>query len=106
MKTTDKQVVKQLHEHILENFGADFGWDSDDKLSNLTEQIQYMRHPNENTYDAATRLVEGCTFLVHYHDVSDFLNSLGINPEGKEYSNEDSWTLYTHLLAREISNLV
>lgn len=41
-------------------------------------------------------------FLFYYFDIKDFLNGLGINPEGKEYSNKKSLKLYHHLIYREI----
>lgn len=106
MKTTSKEVITKLQEHILDQFGTDYGWDTDNKVANLTDQISHMRVGSENNYTTAVHLVEGGTFLVYYTDVKEFLNGLGINPDNKEYGDQDSWKLYIHLLAREISKLV
>lgn len=106
MRTTSKQVIAKLQEHILDEFGTDNGWDTDNKVDNLVKQITSMRHDNENNYMTAVRQVEGGGFLIYHEEVKDFLNSLGTNPDNKEYSDEDSWKLYIHLLAREISKIV
>jgi len=106
MRTTAKQVTNVLQSHILEHFGMDYGWDTNDQLNNLTEQIISMKHSHESDYQTAYRLVEGGTFLIYYADIKDFLNGLDINSNNKDYDDVDSWTLYCHLLAREIAKLV
>lgn len=105
MKAHNKQVVSKLQQHILEGFDPrDF--DIETPLQALKLQIEYMKHDHETDYDAGTRYVEGGGYLVYHGEVQEFLNGLGINPDGKEYDEQDSWRLYVHLLAREISELV
>lgn len=38
-------------------------------------------------------------------DVIEFLETLVINPKGKEFTNEESWELYKHLVARDGNKL-
>jgi hypothetical protein len=106
MRTDNKQVIAKVQEHVLSYFTSDMGWNNDNSTANLTEQINSMRIGNENNYMTGLHLVEGGTFLIYYQEQEDFLNSLGINPENKKYSNQQVWDLYKHLLAREIQKLV
>ena len=106
MKTTNKEVVNKLQAHILDSFTQDFGWDNDNAVANLVEQISSMRIGSATNYTTAKELVMGGTFLCYHYQVREFLDGLGINPEGKEYDSQKSWDLYVHLLAREISKLV
>jgi hypothetical protein len=106
MRTTNKEVVQKLREHILEYFSQDFGWDTDNRIDNLKEQVSAMQWSGESDYATGVRIAEGGTMLVYYDETKDFLNSLGINPENKEYRDSESWSLYLHLVGREISNLV
>ena len=41
-------------------------------------------------------------FPAYNSEIEDFLNSLGINHENKEYSSDKSWNLYALLIYREI----
>jgi hypothetical protein len=72
----------------------------------LNEQIQAMKYGDKTTYQTALDYVEGGSLLVYYYDVQQFLDGLGINPTGKEYTNEKSWRLYCHLVAREITKML
>ena len=105
MKTNSKQVIAKLQEHILESFTPeDFNVETPEQA--LTSQINYMRIGNDNNYVTAKHLIEGGSFLIYHYQVKDFLNSLGINPSNKEYTDQASWDLYIHLLAREINKIV
>lgn len=107
MRTTSKEVTNQLREHILDSFEEWESYDNcDSALDALTSQLEYMRYDNQNTYQTAVRLVEGGQFLIYFEDVKDFLNELGINPDNKDYGNAESWRLYIHLMAREITKMV
>lgn len=107
MRTTAKSVVDKIQEHVLDGFEE---WESYDDcespLDALTSQLEYMRNDNETDYQTAKRLVEGGQFLIYHYQVQEFLNGLGINPDGKEYDTQDSWELYVHLLSREICKLI
>ena len=43
-------------------------------------------------------------FLIYDAEIEDFLNSLGINNEGKEYPADKMRSLYANLIYREIQN--
>jgi hypothetical protein len=111
MRTTNKLVVQNIRIHILENFAesADYtrnnGEPNATPLTELKKQIDYMRRNGRTIYQTALDYVERCSLLVYYGDVKEFLNNLGINETGKEYSDEKSWRLYCHLVAREITKL-
>lgn len=104
MKTTAKPVLNALREHILEDFKD--GFDTPDAVENLKHQITSMKFEGEGDYQTAKRLVEGGTFLVYYYDINNFMNELDINDKQKDYSDNDTWELYQHLLAREICKLI
>ncbi len=106
LRTNSIQVITLLRAHILSHFGRDCGWDTDDAVANLSDQIKHMTYPGHNNVQAAHDLVMGGTFLIYYADAADFLDSLGINAAGKAYKEEDSWDLYVHLLTREIMQMV
>ena len=105
MRSTAKEVISKLQAHILDSFTPE-DFDTETPEQALASQIAYMRHGSNTNYQTALDLVDGGTFLIYYGDVEKFLNSLGINPEGKEYDTQKVWHTYRHLLAREISKLV
>jgi len=107
MMSTSTPVVTKLREHILDQFDIDHGWDTDDSVANLTQQLRSMTYPGHNNIPAARDLVEGGTFLAYYADVIEFLNKLGLNDRKntKNYTDRQSWDLYVNLLVREILNL-
>lgn len=105
MKTNDKRVIAKVQEHVLESFTPeDYNVETSEQA--ITEQINYMRIGNDNNYQTALHLVQGGSFLIYHYQVKDFLNSLGINPDNKEYTDQQSWDLYCHLVAREIQKIV
>lgn len=105
MRTTSKPVVMAIREHVLEEFTKDSGWDSDDAVANLKEQINLMKYGNRTTYAIAKDWVEGGGALIYFGDVIDWLKTLNLD-ENRQYSEQESWDLYVHLLAREISKMV
>lgn len=99
--TTNYKAVKTLvREHIKDYYDP----------CDLKEQVEYLIRTNNRecptNYHVVKYMVQGGCFLCYYHHVKDFLNSLGINPENKEYSDEKSWELYCHLLARDAELLI
>ena len=90
MRTNTKIVSNKIQKHILEYY----------TINELKEQVKVFDNL-PTTYHALQEMVQSGCFLIYYQDVQDFLNGLGINPEGKEYPNEKSWELYKHLIARE-----
>ena len=105
MRTTTKAVINKLQAHILEKFGVEFYGDNYE-VTNLANQINSMRINDESDQKTAKGLVEGGTFLCYYQDVVDFLKELDINDKDKEYSDQQGWDLYIHLLSREICKLI
>ena len=96
MRTNSKAVRELVKAHILETMSAE----------DIKATIKNLQYNNQSVYFAGKEMVQGGSFLCYYTDVVDFLNSLGINPENKEYSNAKSWELYKHLIASEIEKIV
>jgi hypothetical protein len=105
MKTTTTEVKNKINEHILSYFSQDMGWDSDDRLANLKEQMKSFDYM-PTAYAGGKYMAEGGTFLVYTADMEKFLNSLGINPDGKEYPDHKVFEQYTHLIGRQVAELV
>lgn len=107
MRTTNKLVIERIQKHILTQFDAEhYDNESDNSpTQNLVEQLDYMRYGNRSIYQTALDWVEGGSALIYHIEVKEFLNSLDINPTGTEYTDEKSWKLYCHLVAREMSKL-
>lgn len=89
MKTNTKVVSEKVKTHILDTMS----------LEDLKDNVKALQWDNKSEYQALKELVEGGAFLCYHSDVKDFLNTLDINPKNKEYSNDESWTLYINLLA-------
>lgn len=90
-RTNSNHVKNLVREHISEYFTPE----------DLKSTLDNVMYGNMSDYKGMIEIVMGGSFLIYYSDVKDFLNSLGINPDMKEYSDEKSWELYKHLLARE-----
>ena len=105
MRTTQREVVEKIQDHILESFSKDNGWDHEDPKRNVENQIKYMQRDGETVYKTARNYVEGGAMLVYYGDVIDWLKTLNLD-ESRQYSEQESWELYVHLLAREITKMV
>ena len=100
MKTNCKAVKELIREHIKDFYDP----------ADLAEQVAYLTHTNRRecptNYHAVRYMVQGGCFLCYYNQVNAFLDSLGINPNGNKYSDEKSWELYCHLLARDAELLI
>jgi len=103
--STTKEAKAKINAHILSYFDKDAGWDTDDELSNLKEQMKSFDHM-PTAYAGGKYMAEGGTFLIYTYDMSDFLNSLGINRQGKEYPDHKVFETYTHIIGRQIAELV
>ena len=104
-KTTTRAVKEKIRDHILEHYGKDYGYNNE-PVEALKSEMEAVRYGNMSDYEAIKEIVDGGKFLIYHHDVKDFLNVIGVNPEGKEYSNDESWELYKHLIAREGVRLI
>ena len=100
MRTTNKEVTQKIQAHILDYYEDREG------VEGLKKDIEAAKYGNMGDYRALRELVNGGSFLIYHHEVQDFLNSLGINEEKKEYEDAKSWELYSHLIAREGLKLI
>lgn len=57
-------------------------------------------------YHQAKYLVDGGMFLCYHSDIQEFLETLNINPKNKTFTNQQSWDLYKHLIAKAIEKIV
>ena len=107
LRTTTKKVTTQLQDHVLDNFTPDNYGAGTVTLQNLVEQLDAMRYGNHSVYHTALEYVEGGSLLVYYNDVRKFLKDLleETEEEASQYTNDKSWHLYCHLVARTMSNL-
>lgn len=97
MKTNCKAVKDKIREHIKNYY-------TPEELKNQVEAIKCVTYPT--TYHALKHMVNGGCFLIYNNEVQNFLNNLGINPEGNVYDACKSWELYCHLIARDGELLV
>ena len=113
MKTNSKAVRESMIAHILE---CVFDY-NEQSFATIEEAREYIKsefervagHPYNikrfpNKQDRFIDYLNGLPFgfLMYYDDIAAFLNGLGINPEGKEYSGEKSTRLYHYLIFREV----
>lgn len=107
LRTTNKAVKTALNAHILEHFTKDYGWDSDDAVANLKEQMRSFDHL-PTAYAGGVEMAQGGTFLVYYAEQREFLENLlqQTEAESNKYSNDKVFKTYVHLIARQIAELV
>lgn len=113
MRTNSKQVRQIIRQHITDCV-LDL---NENTFQSFDELKQYVRSEFErvsnnpynvrkfpNQLNRFSDYLNGSpfNFFFYYADITDYLNSLGINPTGKEYSNEQSENLYHKLIYREI----
>jgi hypothetical protein len=111
LSTNSKEVKEAIKKHII-----DCVYNYDEKEFNTiqeaakhlynefkrcTEGDGFLR--NKSDQDKFSYWLTGLPFHFHfsYFDIENFLNSLGINPEGKTFDNDKSQKLYHYLIYRE-----
>ena len=112
MKTNSKEVRNAIKNHIL-----DCVYDySENKFANLKDACDHLynefdrvanhaynkkRIPNEQK--RFEDYLQGVPFNFYYtdEDIEAFLNSLGINKDGKKYDASKMWNLYAYLIYSE-----
>ena len=62
-----------------------------------------MKEPT--MWKSGQRIAEGGSYLIYNGDMSDFLDSLKINPKGKKFSDDKAFEMYTSLIGRESAKL-
>ena len=98
MKTNSRVVQNKIKEHILDTMSVE------DLKANVEGLIG--SRGCLTTYHTIKYMVQGGSFLCYYHHVKEFLDSLDINPHNKEFSDEQSWDLYKHLIAQVGSKML
>ena len=113
MKTNSKQVREKIRLHILDCVTGDDGntyatfEEAATRLRNEFNRV--ANHPHNlrrlsNAQDRFHVYLMGIPFDfgVANHKITEFLESLEINPTGKKYDAEKSARLYTYLIFEEI----
>lgn len=98
MRSNTKQVRDLVKQHVLSQI--------DNDIEGLKANLKAVSYSSPTIYGQAKYLVDGGSFLVYNWDVKEFLDTLDINPNGKEYTDQASWDLYKHLVASEIEKLI
>lgn len=114
MKTNNKEVRQAIKKHILDcvyDFEGNEFPDFDSAKNHLSNEFgrvanyshNIRRIPNDQ--ERFSDYLCGIPFNFEYMNCSikEFLDSLGINPGGKEYTDEQSMKLYHYLIYKEIA---
>ena len=114
IRTTSKSVRLAMQAHILSNVtngnGDPFPTFDAARAHLKAEFARVADHPNNlkrfpNNQDRFHDYLMGIPFGFEFetHKIVEFLNGLGINPDGKEYDADKSARLYTYLIYKEIA---
>ena len=90
-----KEVSENIQAHILDYY------DSPDDFIRQMDVFDYM----PTKWHAGKEIAKGGSYLVYNQDMSDFLDSLKINPKGKKFSDDKAFDMYTSLIGRESEKL-
>lgn len=116
MKTNSKEVREQIRKHILECVNNP---ETDQPFSTLEEAKERVKsefnmvanYPYNlkrlpNTQERFSDYLLGIPFNFEYsiYEIQQYLNSLGINPEGRQFDEDKSLKLYHYLIFREVFN--
>ena len=98
MRSNCKEVKEKIREHIGEYYTNE----------ELKKEVENLKNCNVayNIYGIGKYMVQCGNFLVYYDDVREFLNTLDLNNSNKNFTDEQVWEMYQHLLAREIEKIV
>ena len=107
MKTNSKEVRKAIQNHILE---CVYDYYSENNFATLKEACNHLYNEFDRVSNNAINqkrfedYLQGVPFNFYYtyEDIEAFLNSLGINKEGKKYEPSKMWNLYASLIYSEI----
>ena len=112
MRTNSKEVRNAIKNHILECvydfYGNNFAtlkeacnhlYNEFDRVANYENNKKIFPNEQKRFED----YLQGVPFYFHYtnEDIETFLNSLGINKEGKKYEPSKMWNLYAYLIYSE-----
>jgi len=110
LKTNSKEVRNLIKAHILECMHDD----SEKEFANLKDACNFLNKSfndyatfksNLSYQDLFNGYIMGSVFYFYFetHKIIDFLNSLGINPENKDFDSKKSANLYTYLIYSEMN---
>ena len=93
MRSDCLEVRTKLKEHIMDTYPnfEDFKANAENACCAIYSSL----------YGEVYSMVESGCFLCYYHQVIEFIKTLNLNGTDKEYTAEQSWRLYCHLIARE-----
>ena len=114
IRTNSKEVKEAIKQHILEYV---YDYETEEIFKNIEESKKYLyqefnkvaghpynlnKFPNEQ--DRFADYMGGIPFLFEFetYKIEEFLNGLGINPEGKKFEANKVWQLYTYLIFKEL----
>ena len=114
MKSNSKQVREQIKKHILECVYNEQG----EQFTDLKTACNYLKNefirvanypynlqkfPNDQ--NRFSDYLFGLPFHFYFsnEDIKNYINSLGLNPEGKNYSSDKTIKLYHYLVFSEIN---
>ena len=113
MKTNSKEVREQIKKHILgcvqdenENYFTSIDQAANRLYSEFNRVANHANNMRRYPVDQErfSDYLDGLPFHFHYYhgDIKEFLNSLGINPGNKTFSDEKSHKLYHYLIYSEM----
>lgn len=113
LSTNSKEVAQQIEAHILQSVynldGDNFPTIKDaakhikaefNRVANYPYNLQRIPNEQQRFSDFMNGLP--FNFYFYYSDVKEFLNGLGINPDGKEYKDDKSLALYHYLIFKAV----
>jgi hypothetical protein len=113
MKSNSKAVRDQIDTHILDTVLDEYGDNYTDVISacnrvysefirvaNFPQNIQ--RYPNIQSRFSDYLCGIPWNFLIYPYEITEFLNNLGINPQNKQYTSDQSMKLYHHLILAQV----
>ena len=115
-RTNSLHVREQIRAHILDCV-HDHQEEPFDSIQGACQHVmacfdswdcEYERKRTPNHQERFSDWLWGLPFNFEYTHcgIADFLNGLGINPEGREYGSEKASKLYHHLIWSEVQKAV
>lgn len=114
IRSNSKQVREAIRQHILacvtDGNGDTYATftearqrlaDEFDRVANYPHNLRRFPNDQDRFHDYLMGIPFGFEFT--HHGIADFLNSLGINPEGREFDPRKAAKLYTSLIYREVT---
>lgn len=92
--TYSKDIIEANRRHILSFYTQE----------EFVDEVRNQMKGGKSAYQAIDRMVLGGDFLAWNDDIRQYLSSIGVKGSRK-YSNDETWNLYRHLLARDGSKL-